>query len=48
MSGSDAVADTLSVTVAVKLVAPGWVGVPEIKPSDCRVIPGGRDPAVRE
>jgi hypothetical protein len=48
--GTDAVAGVvaLSVTVAVKLLAPGAVGVPEITPLDFSVIPGGSAPAVSE
>jgi len=36
------------VTVAVKLDAPGCVGVPEITPFDWSVMPGGSEPAVTE
>jgi hypothetical protein len=39
-------APALSVTRAVKLYEPAFVGLPEITPEPARERPGGREPAV--
>jgi hypothetical protein len=46
INGWLAVADVLSVTLAVKLKVPDIVGVPEMTPDGARFIPGGGLPLI--